>query len=168
MPLFPVDDRGYYHNIMSLIISQRIRFSVGQAIRRRIYTLQGQGDLTRVTELTGEQRKQVGLSDDKWKIILAFHEHYISHGTSCNVREVKGIGPWTVQSAQIMSGDYSCGFITTDLAVRKWVSKQICPGRLLTQKELQEHIDDLSLSMSEAGKLFSKIWNHTRAQTHSS
>uniref|UniRef100_A0A6C0J5Q7 Uncharacterized protein n=1 Tax=viral metagenome TaxID=1070528 RepID=A0A6C0J5Q7_9ZZZZ len=30
LPVFPVDDRGFYHNMMSLIISQRIRFASWQ------------------------------------------------------------------------------------------------------------------------------------------
>lgn len=50
MPLFPTDTRGFYHNIVSLIISQRIRFNVGRAIRKRIYELQGRNDLNKIIE----------------------------------------------------------------------------------------------------------------------
>jgi len=161
MPLFPIDARGFYHIIISLIISQRVRFNVGRAIRKRIYELQGRSDLNKIIELTKEQRQHVKLPDNKWTTIQTFHQYY-ELNSKLDIASIPGIGPWTVHCAQIMSGDYSCGFITTDLAVRKWVSRELNCQKLMSQKDLKNYIDSLSLSTEDAGLMFSKIWNYTR------
>jgi 3-methyladenine DNA glycosylase/8-oxoguanine DNA glycosylase len=153
MPVFHVDDRGYYHHIMSLIISQRIRFRQGQKIRSKIYELQGRNDLLKITELTNTDRATVGLGDNKWATIIAFHN-------GGDVQSIKGIGPWTIQCAKIMAGDYSVGFIATDLAVRKWVSAAMNADSVLSERSIISLVS--KLDKIEAGMLFSKIWNHTR------
>ena len=71
---FPVDNRGFYHNIMSLIISQRIRFKQVQRIRLNIYQVLNDFKLDNVMSLTFEQRKQCKLNDDKWQIMKRFHD----------------------------------------------------------------------------------------------
>lgn len=169
MELFPVDKRGFYHNMISLIISQRVRFTVGRAIRRRIYALQNTNSLDRVTELTETERVKVKLPPNKWEVIMAFHDKWTeAEAAGGNVDPVyystiKGIGPWTVQCAKIMAGDYSTRFITTDLAVRKWVSSFLKLKRTMKQGSLRYYIDSLKLSLSDESKLFSRIWNYTRS-----
>lgn len=161
---FPVDNRGLYHHIMSLIISQRIRFRVAQAIRRRIYELQARGDLVQVMDLTAEQRVKVKLGEDKWQIMTNFHNYWSTTDKSPkeSLASVSGIGPWTVQCAQIMSGDYSCGFITGDLAVRKWLGQALGLKQAIRPKQIEQLVQDQGLTTEQAGLVFSKIWNHTR------
>ncbi len=157
--LFPPDERGFYHNVISLIISQRIRFRQGQQIRKKIYELQKRGDLTKITELTEEQRNEVGLDDQKWAIIQRFDEESQKERA---LIEIKGIGPWTIKCAQIMAGDYSCGFIPEDLAVRKELSRRLKKDKTMTIKETREFTAGLDMSTEEKGKLFSCLWNDTR------
>jgi len=64
---FPPDKRGFYHTIMSLIISQRIRFSKGRRIRKSIYETLGDSTLDEIMMLT---------EDQKWDIIKAFDAWY--------------------------------------------------------------------------------------------
>ena len=99
MPVFPVDDRGYYHHMMSLIISQRIRFRQGQKIRSKIYALQGRSDLLRIAELTVAERAEVGLGANKWVTIVAFHTFHENHKVKVmlNPSRVSVRGPYSVQ-----------------------------------------------------------------------
>ena len=159
---FPVDARGFYHNIMSLIISQRIRFSVARNIRKRIYIILNESNLDKVMDLTSDQRIKAKLSDDKWEIMYAFHKSYNQSkekSKSIDIKTIKGIGVWTEQCAKIMCGDYTCGFISSDLAVRKELA------RILNKKKLSENECDNIMKIFDiesAGRIFSILWNRTR------
>jgi len=139
---FPPDSRGYYHNVVSLIISQRIRFTESRAIRAAIYTILGTSSLENIMSLTPAQRAACGLTDDKWRVISEFTEH----GESA-----KGIGPWTIACARIMAGDFSVGFITTDSSVNALVRK--ITGSSSHPAFTSEH---------EGGRAFSALWNSVR------
>lgn len=153
---FPVDNRGFYHNIMSLIISQRIRFKQAQRIRLNIYQVLNDFKLDNVMSLTFEQRKQCKLNDDKWQIMKRFHDM-----KEDNLHSIHGIGKWTVDCAKIMTGDYTCGFITGDLAVRKELSRILDLPKTLTSKEAGIVMKDFDTC--KAGLIFSKLWNKTRS-----
>ena len=165
---FPVDERGFYHNMMSLIISQRIRFTAGQNIRKRIYELQDRSDLNKITELTEDERKKIKLNDQKWQIIIAFHKHHeflkdsgLANKRLDNYVKVKGIGPWTLNNMRIMTQDYSCGFIAEDLAVRNELAKILDKDKL-TKFEVNEIMSKYEKNL--AGRLFSILWNKTRTK----
>ena len=158
-PLFPQDDRGLYHIVVSLIISQRIRFSVGQAIRSRIYQTLAEASLNGVAQLTEEQRVACGINKQKWRIIQNFDaawrtgdHHAALHST--------GISSWTRQCALIMSGDLSTGFITSDLAVRKELGRLLCLERTPSAAMCARLTD--SLSPHQGAELFSKLWQRSR------
>lgn len=139
---FPPDSRGYYHNVVSLIISQRIRFTKSQAIRAAIYTILGTSNLDTIMSLTPAQRAACGLTDDKWRVITEFTEH----GESA-----KGIGPWTIACARIMVGDFSVGFIATDSSVNA-----------LTRSITGGNAPLVFASAHEGGRAFSALWNSVR------
>ena len=168
LPVFPVDDRGFYHNMMSLIISQRIRFTHGRKIRERIYKILGEFKLDKIMELTEENRTKAGLLPAKWEIMKNFHAAWgktRAEGVE-QFHSVVGIGEWTIACAKIMSGDYSCGFIAGDLAVRKRLSEMLNIPRL-TEKSTKKLIatwkcNDRPVTTDEKGIIFSKIWNSTR------
>ena len=159
LPVFPVDDRGFYHNMMSLIISQRIRFSRGRKIREKIYKILNEYTLDRIIELTEKQRKTIGLSDEKWIIINLFHIS-IREGKT-NFNDIKGIGEWTINCSLIMSGDYSCGFIVGDLAVRKKLAELLKLPKL-TLADTKKLVSSWPHTIKEKGIIFSKLWNATR------
>ena len=160
-PLFPIDDRGLFHVLASLVISQRIRFRKGQSIRSSIYALQGRSDLNEIGNLTDEQRTEVGLDDQKWAIIQRLIDKKEEEGDLSNI---KGVGPWTLGCASIMAGDYSCGFVHGDLAVRKEITKLLGLETMIKPKELVALVEPLD---KEAGaKLFSRIWYRTGPYKH--
>jgi len=157
-PLFPVDGRGLFHVLASLVISQRIRFRRGQAIRASIYALQGRSDLNAIGTLTNEQRAKIGLDDYKWAIIRRLIDEKEDFST------IKGIGSWTLGCASIMAGDYSCGFVHGDLAVRKEITTILGLEALIKPKDLVELV--APLSKEEGAKLFSRIWYRTGPYRH--
>jgi len=155
-PPFPVEKRGFYHIMMSLIISQKIRFS-------SVYTLQETGSLDEIMNLTPEQRKEVGLSQDKWTIMHAFDQTYdfVDGDSAYDYSIVNGIGEWTCQCARIMVGDYSVGFIVGDLAARRKLGKELEMSAMTPQK-VSAMLEDCDLDVEEQGELFSILWNWTR------
>jgi len=159
---FPVEKRGLYHTIVSLIISQRIRFKVAQRIRSKIYTLHFRlgeiPSLDNIMMLTEQQRSDVGLSNDKWQIITQFDHKFINFISNEDLASIKGIGPWTIQCARIMSGDYSTGFINTDLYVNNLI-KKICDCNL-TKQQIADIFRDIDIN--QAGRIFSILWNSVR------
>lgn len=165
-PLFPCisddDHRGLFHVLASLIISQRIRFCKGQAIRSGIYVIQGRSDLNAIGSLSDEERVKVGLDDHKWAIIQRLIEAFDANEKDLSA--IKGIGPWTLGCASIMTGDYSCGFVHGDLAVRKEITRLLELESLIKPKELVTLV--APLSDEEGAKLFSRIWYRTGPYKH--
>lgn len=153
---FPVDKRGFYHNMVSLIISQRIRFFLARRIRSRIFQILGSNNLNRIMTLTPEQRMSVKISDNKWQIIKEFDQAYQIHGKDYDFTKFKGIGSWTVNCAKIMVGDYSPGFITTNSSVNSLVYR--ISG--LKEQEIISHLK--TLPREKSGKIFSILWNSIR------
>jgi 3-methyladenine DNA glycosylase/8-oxoguanine DNA glycosylase len=150
---FPTDNRGYYHNLVSLIISQRIRFAVGRKIRSKIYKVLGTDSLDNIMSLTYSQRIECGLGDNKWRII----EDLSAGFRDGQIGEIKGIGSWTINCAKLMVGDYSCGFLATDGSVNNLVRKII--GKPLTDREIGRLFED---DKERGGIAFSALWNSIR------
>jgi len=73
---------------------------------------------------------------------------------------VKGIGSWTVACARIMVGDYSVGFISGDLAVRKELSRILERDGVMKPKEVKTMFE--GVAKEEGGRIFSILWNKTR------
>lgn len=142
---FPADNRSEYHNIVSLVISQRIPFRSSRMIRARIYQVLGTSSLDGIMTLTHEQRISCGLTDDKWQRIVAFDTNGI---------DARGIGPWTRACAKLMRGDYSCGFITTDASVNALVR------RIAGCESSNLHF----ASAADGGRAFSALWNSVRSK----
>ena len=121
--------------------------------------------LDKIITLTSEQRKKCKLDDDKWEIMQRFHDYYHitndKENNSDKLYHIKGIGKWTIDCAKIMTADYSCGFITGDLAVRKELSRVLGLTRTLTPNETKQ-LMEINFDTHGAGLIFSKIWNKTR------
>jgi 3-methyladenine DNA glycosylase/8-oxoguanine DNA glycosylase len=156
---FPTDNRSYYHKLVSLIISQRIRFNVGRKIRSRIYTVLGTDSLDNIMSLTESQRKECGLGDSKWETIKALSERVAVEGglQDSSISEIRGIGSWTINCAKLMSGDYSCGFLATDLSVNNLVRKIV--NKPLTDREIGKLFKG---TRERGGRAFSALWNSVR------
>jgi len=99
------------------------------------------------------------LSEDKWIILNAFHKAYNARESDFN--DIKGIGKWTIACSQIMSGDYSCGFIVDDLAIRKKLANLLQLAKL-TPYDTKKLVNTWPYTIKEKGIIFSKLWNATR------
>mgnify|MGYP001119311581 CR=1 FL=1 len=154
---FPVDQRGFYHNMVSLIISARIRFSVARCIRSKLYTILGCDSLDNITTLSDAQLIESGLSPAKVETIKSFHKLYKNIGAKGDFTIVRGIGPWTINCAKIMAGDYSCGFLDTDSSVNVLVRK------IVSSVDNKPDISRLFKDDRElGGRVFSALWNSIR------
>ena len=130
-PCFPKETRGAYHSIMSLIISQRIRFTTGRDIRKRIYEWYGISSLSCLSSLlslpsTDARDKQAcvfGLTPDKVDIMKRVHDIHEECKEEADfvteVAHVKGVRPWTRRCFAIMNQDFTIGFPTGDKAVNR-------------------------------------------------
>lgn len=149
LELFPLDDRSYIHNIISLIISQRIRFTQSRKIRSKIYQILGCNKLDGILQLSEQQRELCGLSAGKWETICNFM-------SMTSETKIPGIGQWTINCQKIMCGDYSCGFLTNDSSVNALVRKILGP---ISDRELRILYKD---DPERGGRAFSALWNSVR------
>ena len=152
LELFPVDERIYFHNIVSLIISQRIRFTQSRKIRSKIYQNLGTNKLDNILQLTQEQRAYCGLSDGKWQTICNFADNQNQN------QRIPGIGEWTINCQKIMCGDYSCGFLSNDSSVNSLVRKIVGP---ISDEQIKRLYSGPGLK-ERGGRAFSALWNSIR------
>lgn len=82
--------RGTYHEIVSLIISQKISFALSRQIRANLYTLFGTNIFTfeHFHNTSREVLLRAGLSEDQLRIILSI-ENPVRHS---NLKQIHGIG----------------------------------------------------------------------------
>lgn len=146
LPPFEPDGRSRYHHMLSLILSQRVRFTSAQRTRSRLYTLLGEDRLDSLFERLEERPDFV--ERGKWETMRAVHEAWP------NVEEVSGVGAWTLACAHHMAGDHEKGgFVRGDRAVQRVSAALFAPGAGVAK----------ILPRAEAGELFARLWQLTRA-----
>ena len=157
-PLFPPEERGLFHTLASLIISQRIPFSRSQAMRARIYKATGASSLDVLKTVSKEEAWALGVKGPKWTRIEALREAFKDGDPPLNeIRKIPGVGPWTEGSTRIMFGDYSLGFVHGDKAVQAEAGRIL--GRFVCEKELKAIVGRGEIEAM--GRLFSRLWYRT-------
>lgn len=145
LPPFDLDGRSRYHHVLSLVLSQRVRFSTGQRTRRQLYTLLGEGCLDNL--FARVQERPAFVEEGKWRVMRAAHEAWP------HIDRVPGIGPWTLACAHHMAGEHAeGGFVRGDRAVQRVVQQLFEPGPE----------PSALLPRAEAGELFARLWQLTR------
>lgn len=139
-PFWTLLKRTTYHHAISLVISQRIKFSTGRAIREKLSALLGQEngnfDAQAVSELSDAQLRKIGLTQAKIDCIRAIGEIEEATAESIEEAKIKGIGPWTLKALKIIDGSEPDIWLGEDYWLRQ---------RLSELKEL-DHVCSLSES----------------------
>ena len=170
-----IDDRSIRHNLFSLIISQKIRFSESMRIHRKLYSLlkYEPSELGSLDGLMTCEREDVIdiVGSKKYEIMERVHYYLISclniDGSYATLNEevirnagkLKGIGKWTVQ----------CCLLRKGYPLSKWVDNDASVNTILemlrqewnnnvSNKQVVFHVDQRHLN----GTLFSKFWVITR------
>lgn len=164
-----------FHQLISLIISQRIRFDKSRKIRQNLYihfNLPVGTSLTsiQIKQLTNFDFQKIGISNDKvniirnvlnfvpdneWDKIIAYNCYTVDDLENIFTRlsNISGIGPWTISSLKIMfySNIYSNILLTSD----KWISCRIAELR----PELRNLVDQTNstINLSELSKFLWRI-----------
>lgn len=133
-----------FHQAISLIISQKITFNKGREIRKKLFELTKESCFTKdnLGLLSYDQFKNIGLDDDKIKVIMNVID------IDCNdeedfivkISKTKGIGPWTIKSLKIMF-DLDDEFLFEDLWIRKRVSELFKKDNIMSQMECKNISD---------------------------
>jgi 3-methyladenine DNA glycosylase/8-oxoguanine DNA glycosylase len=132
-----------FHQVISLIISQKISFSQGRLIRKNIFNHINEEFFTKnnLEKINPDQFTKFGLDDAKIKIIsnIINIEYKNNEDFITKISNIKGIGPWTIKSLKIMFDlkfDPSENeFLFEDLWIRKRVSELLKIEKVITQSE---------------------------------
>ena len=164
-----------FHHLISLIISQKIRFETGRKIRQNLYrylNLEFGSSITapQIRQLTDLDFQRICISNDKVRIIRTILTQIpdfewnktITKGfdtiteidaTFNSLQKISGIGPWTISSLKIMlySSIYSNILLTSD----KWIAARISELR----PELKNVVNqsNYAVNLSEVSKFLWRI-----------
>lgn len=95
---FPVK-RPFFHNVISLILSQRIPFATSRLLRQKIFRALATSEFTRENIKLLADIPIPGLPTDKLNLMLT------ASTTPDNMMcTMKGIGPWTVNALKVLDG----------------------------------------------------------------
>lgn len=137
---FTLPSKSLFHNLISLIISQKIRFSQSRKIRQQLYALLNTNEYTidNLDSLSNDTLKSVGLSDDKINCIRSILK--IENLTLDKISKIKGVGPWTLKALQILTDANDDLFLSEDYYIRQRFSELIQSNKILTTKQLDNYI----------------------------
>ena len=111
-----------YHELISIIISQRIRFTHSRSIRKKLYQLIESYEITYplLQNLSDGKLLEIGLTADKIEII----RHIPEDITIENLANYAGIGEWTINALKLKIDPYlySDVFLYEDLWIRKHIA----------------------------------------------
>jgi 3-methyladenine DNA glycosylase/8-oxoguanine DNA glycosylase len=145
-PFYVLPEGDLYHHLISLIIAQKIRFSVGRTIRQKLYQLVNSDryERTTVLALSDDQLRTIGLSPEKIALIRKVSE--IPHLEINSLSTIKGIGPWTIGALKLLMGVEEEFFLAEDSYIRQRVAEYfsvktltIPQCRALSQREWTGH-----------------------------
>lgn len=137
---FTLPPKTLFHNLISLIISQKIRFGQGRKIRQQLYSLLNTDEYTPngLNSLSDDTLKSIGLSDDKINCIRAILG--LEDLTLDRAAQIKGIGPWTIKALSILTNGSNDIFLSEDYWIRQRFSELIQSSKILTSRQLENYI----------------------------
>lgn len=144
LPYITLKERSLFHNIISLVISQRVRFQVGRDIRNKLYELLLSDNITikGISKLSDKELKKIGIEQYKIDIIRYIVMIYKPELSVVELLqqlcEIKGIGIWTIKSLKILNDLDNETFLSEDYYIRQRLSELVKSECILTSKECQE------------------------------
>jgi len=169
-----------FHELISLIISQKIRFKIGRNIRRNLYiklnlAINQSMFPQHLRAFSDKDYREICMPEDKIEIIKCILanvpddfwniNYYIHHEIIFNtLQKIPGIGPWTISSLKIKLTPkiYPNILLTSD----KWISDRLNELRPEFQKSIRNanpYLLSNGISLSEVS-LF--LWRLTTNSVH--
>ena len=128
-----------FHNTISLLTAQKIKFSESRNIRKKLYELNQNKDeysLNVFKDLSKQDFFNCGLSSNIIDVIYQVIELEKSNIlTIDNLQNIKGIGNWTIKGLQIMNNLNDNVFLYEDYWIRQRLSELVKSIKILTQSE---------------------------------
>lgn len=136
-----VKRKSYFHNIISLITSQEVSFQKGRQIRQKLYEIIKSDEFTKenIKNISDKDLITIGIKNSRIVCIREISELKIHNEETCI--KIKGIGPWTIKAASILSSTSfdeaeNTGIILyEDKWIRKRLSELVGCNKILTEKE---------------------------------
>jgi 3-methyladenine DNA glycosylase/8-oxoguanine DNA glycosylase len=157
-------EKSLFHNLISLITSQKIKFSQSREIRKKLYLLNNGADeyCPKIfSNITLTEFKNCGLEPDIINVIISVIklEDNLNLDT---IKNIKGIGPWTMKALRIMN--YSSNeFLYEDYWIRQRLSEILSNSKILTQSECKKFIGQIKLN--NLGEISKFLWRINRKGT---
>lgn len=133
-----------FHNAISLLTSQKIKFSESRAIRKKLYELNENREeyCPKIfSNLKFDNFKNCGLEDN---IINSMFEviglEKSNNLTIENLQKIKGVGPWTIKSLKIMNDLDDNVFLFEDYWIRQRLTEIAKSYKILTQSECKKYV----------------------------
>lgn len=152
--LVPKPERSLYANLIGVIIGQKIRFVVARLLRGKLYTLLGTDNFTpqMVKDKPKEDLRELGIERKIVDLIYTVTDKLLNGEIILNTTEdvkkltdIKGIGPWTVNTTILMHTLHKEHFDDTlliqDLIIRRVMRKLYSSnieGKTLSEKDMLE------------------------------
>lgn len=137
-----LDSRGIYHEIVSLIISQRIAFSQSRKIRSSIYKRIGDSVLTydKLSSISDNDLLLCGLDEHKLSIIRSISGNVSKE----QFTEISGIGNWTYKAFLIQTepNDNPDILLVEDLWIRNHLATLYDLNPKITPKQAEMLFND--------------------------
>lgn len=128
--------RGNYHEIVSLVISRKITFTMSRQIRSNLYTLFGTNIFTfeHFNNTDINELYRTGLTSEQLRVIRSIDRDV----TYSNLELINGIGKWTIKGYLIKC--YPEYYPDIFLFEDKWIRDNVCiifNNSKLTQKQIE-------------------------------
>jgi len=149
-----------FHNTISLLTSQKIKFSESRAIRKKLYELNENREeyCPKIfANLSFINFKNCGLEDNIINCMFEVIELEKSNKLTIeNLENIKGIGPWTIKSLKIMNKLDDNVFLFEDYWIRQRLSEIVKSDKILTQSECKKYVNNYK-NLSDVSRFLWRI-----------
>lgn len=145
-----------FHNLINLVISQKISFAEGRKIRQNLYKKINNYEITKeiIKNLTDIDFKKCGMDNNKIEVVKKIIEE--ENLTITSISKIKGIGPWTIKSLKILN-DESGIFLSEDYWIRKRLKELYNKEKIPSIKEAELLVKDVDCDKSHISKFLWRI-----------
>lgn len=156
---YNIPSKSLFHNTISLVISQKIAFGKGRAIRIKIYDKIGSYEMSydNMKDFTKEDLASFGLESFQIETIqrvMALPQPLVYNDV---INKVKGIGEWTKKALELYEGNKDNILLVEDYWIRKRVRDLFDLSKIPTVKEAEKLLDGICKNKSNVSKFLWRI-----------
>lgn len=161
-----IPKKSFFHNTISLLTSQKIKFVESKNIRKKLYELNNNNNEYNIdifNNLTNDDFLNCGLSINIINIIRTVIELEKKNILTIDeLKKIKGIGIWTIKSLHIMNNLSNNILLYEDFWIRQRLTELTNSNKILTQSECKKLFNDLN-NLSEISRF---LWRITKKGTY--